>query len=155
MLRVCSSGNQQLAMTPAQWWSSLQLSYAGTSRSHSRHWRVIAGRQIDAQRRNRHRETQDRFLDCRRARTKRSAGESCRSMPVRTVTPAYTIQHQRYYIDDELPSIGRNDTDLTGLLMWQVKLTPFSDAARAIATSVDAVDGGYRYPAGRYSQYGR
>ncbi|HEA1609484.1 TPA: RNA polymerase factor sigma-54 [Escherichia coli] len=46
------------------------------------------------------------------------------------------------YIDDELPVYqGETTQTLQDYLMWQVELTPFSDADRAIATSiVDAVD---------------
>lgn len=46
------------------------------------------------------------------------------------------------YIDDELPVYqGETTQTLQDYLMWQVKLTPFSDTDRAIATSiVDAVD---------------
>ena len=46
------------------------------------------------------------------------------------------------YIDDELPVYqGETTQTLQDYLMWQVELTPFSETARAIATSiVDAVD---------------
>ena len=46
------------------------------------------------------------------------------------------------YQDDELPVyLGETTQTLQDYLMWQVELTPFTDTARAIATSiVDAVD---------------